>query len=42
MLMGPGKPGSVDKGELEQRGERLGVTTQRPVSMAQFDWGFYF
>jgi hypothetical protein len=42
MVMGPGKPGSVDKGELEQRGERLGVTTQRPVSMAQFDWGFYF
>lgn len=38
MVMGPGIPGSVDKGKLEQRGERLLVNTAAPTSSAVFDW----
>src|SRR5216683_3902677 len=29
VVMGPGRPGSVDKGSLEQRGERLVVSTKK-------------
>ena len=42
IVMGPGIPGSVDKGKLEQRGERVVVTTARPVSIADFDWALRF
>jgi heparinase II/III-like protein len=38
VVMGPGIPGSVDKGKLEQRGERLLVNTSKPSSQAVFDW----
>jgi hypothetical protein len=30
-LTAPGRPGSVDKGEREQRGVRLGISTKEPV-----------
>jgi len=42
MVMGPGIPGSVDKGTLEQRGERLLVNTSKPASSAVFDWRLNF
>jgi hypothetical protein len=42
MVMGPGIPGSVDKGKLEQRGERLLVNTAAPTSSAVFDWNLKF
>jgi hypothetical protein len=35
-LTGPGAPGSVDKGERQQRGQRLAVSTVKPVTAAQF------
>jgi hypothetical protein len=38
IVMGPGRPGSVDKGTLEQRGERLVVTTAKPETTATFTW----
>ena len=38
VVMGPGRPGSVDKGELEQRGERLVLTTDRPSKQFEFHW----
>lgn len=42
MVMGPGRPGSVDKGTPEQRGERLAVTTRVPSINAQFHWQLLF
>ncbi len=36
LLTAAGKPGSVDKGERQQRGKRLAVSTVRPVTSAQF------
>jgi len=42
IVMGPGIPGSVDKGKLEQRGERLLVKTAKPASSATFDWNLQF
>ena len=42
VVMGPGKPGSVDKGSLEQRGERLLITTPNPSSSAAFRWNLTF
>lgn len=36
VLTAPGKPGSVDKGERQQRGERLAVSNSRPATTAQF------
>ena len=42
MVMGPGIPGSVDKGKLEQRGERLLINTASPTSSAAFDWNLKF
>jgi hypothetical protein len=42
VVMGPGKPGSVDKGTPEARGERVGVSTARPVARAVFKWELTF
>ncbi len=36
ILIAPGKPGSVDKGEAEERGVRLAVSTQKAVDNAKF------
>jgi len=38
IVMGPGRPGSVDKGSPDPRGERIVVTTEQPVSHAEFRW----
>lgn len=38
VVMGPGQPGSVDKGSLQPRGSRLLVTTDSPVTHADFSW----
>jgi len=35
-LTAPGRPGSVDKGEREQRGVRLAISTKQPVKQAIF------
>lgn len=42
VVMGPGRPGSVDKGTLEQRGERLMVTTESPVMGEEVRWTLSF
>jgi hypothetical protein len=42
VVMGPGIPGSVDKGKPEKRGERIVVNTAKPASQAEFDWGLKF
>lgn len=36
ILTAPGKPGSVDKGEREERGVRLAVSTTKPTKEAKF------
>jgi hypothetical protein len=36
VLTAPGRPGSVDKGERQERGKRMAVSTAAPVSKAQF------
>ncbi len=36
ILTAPGKPGSVDKGERQQRGERLAVSNAKPATTANF------
>lgn len=36
VLTAPGRPGSVDKGEREERGVRLAVSTRQPVRSARF------
>ncbi len=36
ILTAPGKPGSVDKGERQQRGERLAVSNATPAKEARF------
>jgi len=38
ILMAPGKPGSVEKGSPEQRGERLAATTPTAQPAASFKW----
>ena len=38
VVMGPGAPGSVDKGTPEARGERLAVTTDKAQTAATFKW----
>jgi hypothetical protein len=38
IVMGPGRPGSVDKGTPEQRGTRLAAATPTPTESAKFDW----
>ncbi len=42
VVMGPGKPGSVDKGSLEPRGERLLVSTTEKVTSTHFVWALRF
>jgi hypothetical protein len=42
VVMGPGKPGSVDKGSLEPRGERLLVSTTEKVRSTHFVWELVF
>ena len=42
IVMGPGRPGSVDKGSLEPRGERLLVTTKNNAPDATFQWELHF
>ena len=36
ILTAPGKPGSVDKGEREERGVRLAISTKEKVAKANF------
>jgi hypothetical protein len=36
VLTAPGQPGSVDKGERQERGKRVAISTPAPVSKAQF------
>jgi hypothetical protein len=36
IVRGPGPPGAVDKGEREERGQRLAVSTATPVKEARF------
>jgi hypothetical protein len=38
VVMGPGQPGSVDKGTPQPRGSRLIVSTESPVTHADFTW----
>ena len=42
IVMGPGAPGSVDKGTPEPRGERVIVTTNAPQTAATFTWSLTF
>jgi phage-related protein len=42
VVMGPGRPGSVDKGSLEPRGERLVVSTAKATTSTQFAWVLTF
>jgi hypothetical protein len=42
VVMGPGKPGSVDKGSLEPRGERLLVSTSEKMTNTRFAWELDF
>jgi len=42
IVVGPGRPGSVDKGPLESRGERALVSTSGKVTSTQFDWELLF
>ena len=42
VVMGPGRPGSVDKGSLEPRGERLVVSTMKEATSTQFEWELTF
>ena len=42
IVMGPGRPGSVDKGSLETRGMRVVVTTPSPVQSVDYHWVLRF
>jgi hypothetical protein len=42
VVMGPGQPGSVDKGTPETRGERLAASTADPANAARFIWELTF
>ena len=42
VVMGPGAPGSVDKGTPETRGDRLAASTAQPVDTARFHWELTF
>jgi hypothetical protein len=42
VVMGPGRPGSVDKGSPEERGERLLISTPKVATHARFDWELTF
>ncbi len=36
IVTAPGKPGSVDKGERQERGVRLAISTVQPATSARF------
>ena len=38
LVTAAGQPGSVSEGEIQQRGERLTVTTREPARNARFQW----
>jgi hypothetical protein len=40
ILTAPGRPGSVDKGERQERGEKLAISTPTPATQAQFSLKF--
>jgi hypothetical protein len=40
ILTAPGRPGSVDKGERQERGEKLAISTPNPTTQAQFNIKF--
>jgi hypothetical protein len=42
VVMGPGQPGSVDKGTPEARGERVLVSTEKPEIAASYQWVLTF
>ena len=42
VVMGPGRPGSVDNGTLETRGARVLAVTAAPEKKATFDWEMVF
>ena len=42
IVMGPGRPGSVDKGTPEARGQRLILTTKEPALAAEASWLLVF
>jgi hypothetical protein len=42
IVMGPGRPGSVDKGNLELRGERVLATTEKAADSAKYHWRLIF
>jgi Domain of unknown function (DUF4962)/Heparinase II/III-like protein len=42
VVMGPGRPGSVDKGSPEARGQRLVVSTPEKVTKTEFVWNLAF
>ena len=42
IVMGPGRPGSVDKGSPEARGERLLLSTPKTATQTRFTWELAF
>jgi Domain of unknown function (DUF4962)/Heparinase II/III-like protein len=42
IVMGPGRPGSVDKGSPEARGERLLISSPKAATQARFVWELTF
>ena len=42
IVMGPGRPGSVDKGTPEPRGQRLVLDTESPATQFAFQWTLTF
>ena len=42
VVMGPGRPGSVDKGSPERAGQRLVVSTPEKVTKTEFLWNLAF
>jgi hypothetical protein len=42
VVMGPGRPGSVDKGSPEARGQRLVASTPEKVIKTEFVWNLAF
>jgi hypothetical protein len=42
IVVAPGRPGATDKGEQQQRGERLAATTAKPGDSATFRWKLEF
>ena len=42
VVMGPGRPGSVDKGTLETRGERLIESNAQAMTSTEFHWELMF